>query len=307
MHGRAVGGLVAAALLTAACGTATGTGSGLGSAGDGQAPVGRPGSAHCPISLPEGSVPAGFATAWVLRCSEAVRPVSGNGRWWFDVEERTDSGLGPLLAALRRPDEAMPPGTVCSGIGVGETPVALVDAAGRVVHPRMPRNSCGHPQQQVLDALAALRFRETRATPRQQEQSQQSVDTRCGQMWIDLGADVFARSKPIASRRMWPKTPDAVRICLWQPQGSGPPRLVRAGTVTGADLARLVARLDQLSAAAACTVPHHRFAVLEEEPHGDLVYAELDGCRRILRPDHTLGELDPTTVELIIRLARPSR
>jgi hypothetical protein len=32
-------------------------------------------------------------------------------------------------------------------------------------------------------------------------------------------------------------------------------------------------------------------------------YAELDGCRRVLRPDHTLGELDPATAELISQLA----
>lgn len=310
MRGTVIGGLVVAVLVTAACGSAPGTGSGIGSesTGGGPAPVTRPGSAHCPISdLPEGSVPAGFATAWVLRCSQVVRPVTGDGRWWFSIEERADTGFEPLLAALRRPDEVMPPGTVCAGTGVGATPVALVDAAGRVVHPRLPHDRCDQPQQQVRDALAALHFRETRATRLQQEQSQQSVDTGCGQMWIDLSADVYVGSKPVASRPTWPKTPDALRICLWQPRPSGLPRLVTGATVTGADLRGLLARLDHLPAAAACTASHHRFAVLEDVRHHDVLYAELDGCRRVLRADHTLGELDPATVELIIRLARRSR
>jgi hypothetical protein len=56
----------------------------------------------------------------------------------------------------------------------------------------------------------------------------------------------------------------------------------------------------------ACTVPHHRFALIEYVRRGwfdSAAYAELDGCRRISRPDHTLGELDPATAELITRLA----
>ena len=312
MRGTVVGGLAVAALLAAGCGsTVTGSGPGRGSTGDGPAPVSAPGRAHCPIqNLPEGSVPAGFATAWVLRCTEAVRPVAGDGRWWFDVEERADTGLEPLLAALRAPDQTQPPGTVCAGVGVGATPIALVDATGRVVHPRLPRDACDQPQKQVRDALAALHFRETRATRRNQEQSQQSIDTGCGQQWIDVGVEVIERSRPAADRRIWVRAPEAVRVCLWQPSGSGLPRLVAGGTVTGADMAGLLARLDHLPAAGACTAAHHRFAVLEFVRHGgydDSAYVELDGCRRVLRADDTLGQLDPSGVELITRLARPSR
>jgi len=310
MRGRAIGGLVTAVLLTAACGsveTSNGMGIGARQSVDGPAPVTAPGSARCPIDdLPEGSVPDGFATAWVLRCNQVERPVTGDGRWWFRVQERADTGIDRLLAALSRPDEATPAGTVCAADGVGASPVALIDAAGRVVHPRLPRDACGKPQRQVRDALAALRFREVKATRLHQEQSQQSIDTGCGQMWIDLN-DEMLTGKPAAARPMWPKAPEAVLVCLWEPQGSSQPRLLAARTVAGAELTSLLARLDRLPAGTAvCTVPHHRFALIEYLRHGSFdsaAYAELDGCRRITRPDFTLGELDQATADLISRLA----
>ena len=311
MRGRAIGGLVAAILLTAACGSATGATNGMGVGAeqsvDGPAPISAPGSARCPIDgLPERSVPDGFATAWVLRCSQVVRPVTGDGRWWFRIEERADTGIAPLLAALRRPDQTAPPGTVCVGVGVGASAIALVDAAGRIVHPRLPRDGCDQLQRQVRDALAALRFREVNATRLHQEQSQESIDTGCGQMWTNLNDEMLA-GRPASARPMWPKAPDAVLVCLWRPQGAGLPRLLAGRKVAGAELTNLLARLDHLPPGkVACTVPHHRFALIEYVRHGwfdSAAYAEIDGCRRISRPDHTLGKLDAATAELIIRLA----
>jgi len=102
-------------------------------------------------------------------------------------------------------------------------------------------------------------------------------------------------------------TPKSLLVCLWQPPGSGLPRLLAARTVAGTELAGLLDRLDRLPAGkVACTVPHHRFALIEHLRHGGFdsaAYAELDGCRRILRPDHTLGQLDEATATLITRLA----
>jgi len=310
MRWRAIGGLVTAVLLTAACGsveTSNGMGIGARQSVDGTAPVSAAGSARCPIDgLPEGSVPDGFATAWVLRCSQVERPVTGDGRWWFRVEERADTGIDRLLAALNRPDEATPAGTVCAADGVAASPVALIDAAGRVVHPRLPSDACGKPQRQVRDALAALRFQEVSATRLHQEQSQQSIDTGCGQMWTDLTDDMLA-GRPAAARPAWPKVPEALLVCLWQPQGSGQPKLLAARTVAGGELTNLLVRLDRIPAGrVACTVPHHRFALIEYVRHGSFdsaAYAELDGCRRIMRPDRTLGQLDQATADLINRLA----
>jgi hypothetical protein len=185
---------------------------------------------------------------------------------------------------------------------------ALVDASGTALRPPVPRDRCGQPQRRALDALAALPFRETAATRLNQEQSQDSIDTGCGQMWSDgLTGDVLAHTRPAASRQVWQKTPDAVLVCRWRPRTSGLPELLGAGTVTGPDLTGLLARLDRLPAARPCRARHRTFVVLEYVRrgwHDSAAYADIDGCQRILRPDHTLGQLDPATVRLLTTLSR---
>jgi hypothetical protein len=307
------GGLVASviAVILAATACASAAGQGPGSTGTG-APA-RDGEVQCPTTprLPEpereNPVPADFRTAWVLRCSDSVRAVPGEGKWWFRIEERADTDAAALVTALRSPDEPTPPVIACTLVAIGVPYFALVDAAGTVVYPRVPRDRCGQPQRQALDALEALPFHETDATRLHQEQSQESIDTDCGQMWTDAPAgDMFAHTTPAGSRRIWEKTPDAVRICLWRPRTSGLPELVSAGTVTGADLAALLTRLDRLPAARPCTTGHYRFAVLEyirEGWYDSAAYAQIDGCRMILRPDNTLGQLDPATAELLTALS----
>jgi hypothetical protein len=216
--------------------------------------------------------------------------VQCQARWWFRIEERADSDAAALLTALRQPDEQTPAETACPGVAIGVPYFALVDASGTVVYPRVPLDHCRQPQRRALDALKALPFDETNATRLHQEQSQRSIDTGGGQMWTDaLTGDMLAHTKPTSSRRIWQKTPDAVRICLWRPRTSGLPELVSAGTVTGRDLAAVLTRLDQLPAAQPCTTRH--------------AYAEIDGCQMILRPDHTLGQLDPATAKLLTTLS----
>ena len=125
-------------------------------------------------------------------------------------------------------------------------------------------------------------------------------------MWTDAFAgDTLAHTRPAAARRTWSKTPDAVRICLWRSAEREMPRLVSARTVSGRQLAALLTRLDRLPAARSCGPRHQRFAVLEYLRRGwydDAVYAGLDGCRLVLRPDQTLGQLDPASAELIAAL-----
>jgi hypothetical protein len=269
---------------------------------------------HCPTTpqLPapqtEQPLPEGFTTAWVLRCGDQERAVSGQGRWWFRIEERADTDAAELMAALRRPDAHRPPGTVCPGVLILTPYFALVDASGTAVRPRVPRDTCGQPQREARDALQALPFRETAATRLHQEQSQASIDTGCGQMWTDAFAgDTLAHTRPAAARRIWSKTPDAVRICRWRSAERGMPQLESARTVSGRHLTALLTRLDRLPAAGSCGPGHQRFAVLEylrRGWHDGALYAGLDGCRLVLRPDHTLGQLDPATAELITTLSR---
>ena len=308
-----IGAAVAAVLVATGCGAGVADGPTGTSGTTGTDGAVRAAPVHCPTTSkmdrpPEQSLPADFRTAWVLRCGMEVRTVPGGGRWHFRIEERADTDAAALMAALRRPDEVTPPETACTAIAIGVPHFALVDASGTVLHPRVPRGRCRQPQRQALAALAALPFRETAATRLYQEQSQESIDTGCGQMWSDgLTGDVLTHTRPAPSRRVWQKTPDAVLICRWRPRTSGLPELLGAGTVTGPDLAALLARLDRLPAARPCGARHRTFVVLEYVRrgwHDSAAYADLDGCRRILRPDHTLGQLDPATVRLLTTLSR---
>lgn len=297
-----------AALLTA---TACGSGRANEVANEAAAPAALRAAVHCPTAaqLPaaEEPLPAGFRAVSVLRCGDEVRDVPGDGKWWFRVEDRADTDAAALLAALRRPDRQAPAAAICADVAFLVPYFALVDAAGNVVRPRVPRDACSEPQRAALDALTALPFRETAATRRHQEQSQQSIDSGCGQMWTDaLAGDTLVHTRPAAARRIWAKTPDAVRICVWRP-GPGMPELESAGTVRGPALTALLGRLDRLPAAASCGPRHQRFAVLEYLRKGwydDAVYAELDGCGLVLRPDHTLGHLDAATAKLLATLSR---
>ncbi len=305
----AVGLAIAVSLAVTACASSTGRTSNPGRCSR----AAPPGEVHCPTSTQlrqpgREPIPDGFSTMWVLRCGDTLRAVTGNGTWFFRIEERADTGTVALVSALRRPDEQTPPGTACSSVGVGVPYFALVDASGTIVYPRVPLGQCNQPQRQALDALKALPFREIKATRLYQEQSQGSIDTGCGQMWTDAPAgDMLAHSAPASNRRMWPKTPDALRICQWRTRTTGLPELLSAGTITGPDLVALLARLDHLAAARPCTARHHRFAVLEYVRHGwwdGAAYSELDGCRIILRPDHTLGQIDSVTANLLVRLSQ---
>jgi hypothetical protein len=294
----------------------------LGAAGCGQAaapaagePVAleRPAAVHCPTTKalerpPIGALPEDFAVAWVLRCHDELRTVPRDGTWFFRVEERADTSAAALVAALRRADEKAPAGTVCPNHALAVAHFALVGATGAVVYPRVPRDMCGQPQREAVAALAALRFRVVATTRMHQEQSQKSIDTGCGQMWTDgLGDEVLASDKPAAARRLWQKKPDSLLICLWRSRTTGYPELLSAGTVSGFRLTALLARLDALPAARPCTARHTTFAVIQYVRRGWYdagAYVELDGCRRIERPDHTLGRADPTTAELLTTLAR---
>ena len=301
----------AALLALAGCASAT-----SGRAGDpgssSPPPASTPGSppaaVHCPTTrkLPEpptDPIPAAFSTAWVLRCDDALRAVPQDGKWWFRVEERSDGSTANLMSALRRPDLPTVPGMACALVAVQVPYFALVDASGQIIYPRLPLDACRQPQRAVADALRDMPFHEVSATRMYQEQSQKSIDSGCGQIWTTMPpVEVLTQDKPAAARPMWHKTPDSLRICVWHDRPNNQPELIATHTVTGSALTALLARLDQLPAARACAAPHHSFAVIEYHRTGwydSAAYGELDGCRVIARPDHTLGQLDEATIQAL--------
>ena len=94
---------VAAILVGSACASA---GSGPRDPGASQAPA----AVHCPTTpvMPgrtNESIPAGFKTAWVLRCRDDERAVPGDGTWHFRIEERADTNAAALVVALQARQE----------------------------------------------------------------------------------------------------------------------------------------------------------------------------------------------------------
>ena len=93
-----------------------------------------------------------------------------------------------------------------------------------------------------------------------------------------------------------------MRVCVYDPMpGKDVPggRLRTARTIDGGAAADLVAALDKAGPAAACSVPHSRFALVAPGGPKSWAMAELDGCHRLLRPDGTLGQLDDRVVGLL--------
>jgi hypothetical protein len=178
----------------AAAGSGTATGGGAGGSG-GAASNGGPANVPavartliCPPLSFEGpsteqptnqAIPAGFQAVAVVQCAPvgAIAPGSLN----YVRKEVAITGLGPLLAALRKPSavrnaahpECLLPFMIMPRL-------ALVGSDGAVIYPRIPVSVCGAPIPQVGASLTALHWiklsitRESQRLP-QQDPSVQGV------------------------------------------------------------------------------------------------------------------------------------
>lgn len=298
--------LVLLALVTAGC--ARGEGGGGETLPNAAPPAWT--EATCPEKLPDtvpgspqlrtGGIPDGFATQWVLRCRDDFRDVPGDGRWHFRIVERADTPAPDLVAQLRRPSD--PPGTgPCTAILIIPPYIALVDANGKAVLPTFPVTSCNQPRPEATKAVDTLRFQVVSETKVRQLASQQSVDTGCGSSWKDAIEIEKDTAKPGPAKALWPTPPSSLRICVYQPKSADiVGDFVAGSTATGDAAAGLAKAFEQAGPAAPCAQRATQFAILTPDGKTALQAAvELDGCRRLLRPDHTFGQLDETTVVTI--------
>jgi hypothetical protein len=178
----------------AGSGTATGGGAGgSGSAASNGGPASVPAVARtliCPPLSFDGpntkqplnqAIPAGFQAVAVVQCAPvgAIAPASLN----YVRKEVAITGLGPLLAALRKPSaarNAVHPECLLPFMIMPR--LALVGSDGAVIYPRIPVSVCGAPIPQVGASLAALHWiklsitREPQRLP-QQDPSVQGVLT----------------------------------------------------------------------------------------------------------------------------------
>jgi hypothetical protein len=118
---------------------------------------------HCGTSQRAIPLPAGFVAAAAVLCPLTLRRLHGPAHV-VSRKQVADHGLAPLVAALRRPPEHLPPGTVCAAQAVAVPLLFLISAAGQIIRPVIPSDGCGRPQQQALDALQRLPWVTTHAS-----------------------------------------------------------------------------------------------------------------------------------------------
>jgi len=292
--------------LVAGCGAAPARDAGGGSAETPAPPVWV--EPRCPDQLPDGSgastitggIPADFVTSWVLRCRTDIREVPGEGRWLVLVTERADTPAADLLDLLRQPSD--PPSGACPAMLVVPPYFALVDPAGEALLPTIPTDRCRFPREEARDAVEALPFRVLSEKRVRQLESQGSIDAGCSESWKDELVIEGEHARPGPATPVWPAPSDALRICVYDTGGAVEPvgRFASGRTITG-DAARALAELlDKAGPAATCSAPHTRFAVVSRDGAAQRAVAELDGCRRLLRPDNTLGQLDAPAIDALI-------
>lgn len=126
----------------------------------------------CSRLTPPQPIPPEFQVTTVWQCSPEIRQLPGRGLWSVTVVQQADTAAPALVKALRAPSRS-PSAGPCTAEAVTVAPVLLGDAQGRRIRPRIPTDSCGRPQQPVIQAMAELPFRTMAVVPRQPVRSQQ--------------------------------------------------------------------------------------------------------------------------------------
>ena len=261
---------------------------------------------HCPAAAPVGALPSAARVTGVLRCVTAPERVAGDGEWQVIRQQRaTGAPVAALLSALALPSEPPEVNIACAAVLVMPTAVELETSSGKVlVGP--PQTACGNPLRQVVTAFEALPWMTVTTTKVRQLRSEAAMVAGCSP-WKDMVAIEEQAAKPATGGAVVP--PDAsVSVCVYRseyPPGwvAGSQYAVNGIPVGGRPLTadeatRLGTLLATAGPAAPCTVPHTSFAVVFFGK-GDPLYAELDGCLRVLTPDHTLRQGNADLVALL--------
>jgi hypothetical protein len=97
--------------------------------------------------------------------------------------------------------------------------------------------------------------------------------------------------------------PLSLRVCVYRDR-SGPldTFLVGGGLVSRAAETALLRGITTGRTSAACPRSHARFAALLTPGLGSaVVYVEIGGCHRVLRPDNRIGQASPAALAIINR------
>jgi len=231
---------------------------------------------------------ADFTPVAAMLCTVGFERRSDGGEDQVLTESKATE-INVLVAAYRLPDEQ---GTVeaCDAVGVFPPDVAFVNAQGHWVRPRAPLNLCSQPRTEVLEAARTVPKTMVRKTVLREVVSAGAARTGCSQQWGDMVWSVSQSSgaTPVGPGSA-PGVKDDIRICVYEvpasEMGSGKPAgsYVEGAVVTVTEFAPLRVAIEATGPAEPCQAEAEKFAVVgNAERSSDLLYIELNGCRRIM-------------------------
>ncbi|MER7281588.1 hypothetical protein ABT369_44840 [Dactylosporangium sp. NPDC000244] len=235
------------------------------------------------LGLPR--LPTGFVPAEVIVCADGLQTRDDGGEDQVR-RERRGSDVAALTAALSLPS-APRTAEACDLSLVGVVWFAVLDAQGRWLRPGVAADACGKPRIEVRDALEHLTLTTVRTTVLGEMKSSAAAKSGCEQGWSDMAGAVAADSAPPTGAADASQGP--VRLCVYtvpaSEQGSGKPAgdFARGGLLPEARWTALRAKLLAAGPAVPCPAHASRFALFRApDGVGGEVYAELDGCHRLL-------------------------
>jgi len=245
---------------------------------------------------------ARFVAVTAVSCDRVDRMIRG-ARWQVEVRGVAVSGIDRVVRALRLPSERRSGTTSCTANIALAPSVALVDAAGRYVVPRVPVDACDHPLQAAMLAFDAVRWREVSARPVRREASRQAVAAGCDmkaknllEVYADLGAQ-RSGSGPVA-----PSLRRPAHVCVFRVTGADREvgSFVRGFALRPDATRRLLGALTGPAPRGECP-PVHEFAFITVD-HGPYVQVELGGCWRVERsyPREGVGTADPAVAAAVL-------
>ncbi len=262
-------------------------------------------------------LPADFIIIRATRCVFENRTVSGDGEWMFRVDQRADSGLDALTAALRLPSQTSGGQGGCAAIGYLPIVITVSDQQGHSLSPAIPTTDCGAPLKATVDTIEALPWRTTTSTKVRQTRTQLEIDSGCPGHFKQTTALIdpaAAGTTPLGRPQYLPSVP--LSVCRYDldddpayylsTDTSGP---VKGGRLAGASTLDGKRATDFLAAVVSapsvrgdCRQRQSVFAVVTAKSRdSDYLTVELEGCYRAQfgGDGSRLRQLDAATVAVL--------
>lgn len=260
-------------------------------------------------------LPADFVPVRAERCEFSSVTVPGDGEWQVRDQQRADSGLDALAAALRQPSQNNATGS-CTLEGMVPVVITLTDAHGRELVPVLPHQACGRPLQAVAEAIQGLPWRSVNRKKVQRTRTQLEIDSGCPGMYKPMIA-IKAEEDPIPSSEQASsgpgQAPTALEVCRYRLDpaetisGTDPSVRFKAGvlssaaTLSGAAVTRFLGAVGAAGPVTArCEQPQAPFATVSGKGGtGPYLVVELGGCYRVDDGNGALRQVDRGTVALL--------